>query len=100
MSTPAARFHADQPTSDELPLRLPARLGSSMTAPPLGPLELDLIVPACGNLGLAGRQLWLGRRYAGAQVRLWIDHQVIHLSADGSRSRPWPPGSPEPTCPG
>jgi transposase InsO family protein len=83
MSTPAARFHADQPTGDALPLRLPARLGSSTTAPPLGPLELDLIMPACGNLGLAGRQLWLGRRYAGAHVRLWIDHQVIHLSADG-----------------
>jgi hypothetical protein len=42
-----------------------------------------VVVPACGNLGLAGRQLWLGRRHAGRKVCLWIDHQVIHLSADG-----------------
>lgn len=82
MSTPAQRFHAAPPTGDGLPLRLPTQLRSSTPAP-LGPLELDLIVPACGNLGLAGRQLWLGRRYGGARVRLWIDHQVIHLSTDG-----------------
>jgi hypothetical protein len=42
-----------------------------------------VVVPACGNLGLAGRQLWLGRRHAGNKVSLWIDHQVIHLSTDG-----------------
>jgi hypothetical protein len=65
-----------------LPLRLPAQLGSSTPAP-LGPLELELVVPACGNLGLGGRQLWLGRRHAGKRIRLWISHQVIHLSADG-----------------
>jgi transposase InsO family protein len=82
MSTPAARFHAAG-GADGLPLRLPAQLESSTTTPALGPLELELVVPACGNLGLAGRQLWLGRRYAGARVQLWIDHQVIHLSADG-----------------
>ena len=80
MATPAARFHTDQPTGDALGLRLPAPLSPPA---PLGPLELELVVPACGNLGLAGRQLWLGRRYAGTRVRLWIDHQVIHLSADG-----------------
>jgi transposase InsO family protein len=83
MSTPAARFHTDQPTEQALPLRLPTQLGPGTPAPPLGPLELELTVPACGNLGLAGRQLWLGRRHAGTRVRLWIDHQVIHLSADG-----------------
>jgi transposase InsO family protein len=82
MATPAARFQADQPTGDALGLRLPAQLSSPVPAP-WGPLELELVVPACGNLGLAGRQLWLSRRYAGRKVRLWIDHQVIHLSADG-----------------
>jgi hypothetical protein len=82
MATPAARFHANQPTDDDLPLRLPAQLGSPTPAP-LGPLELELVVPACGNLAVAGRQLWLGRRHAGARVRLWIDHQVIHLSTGG-----------------
>jgi len=80
MATPAARFHTDQPTGDALGLRLPAQLSPPA---PLGPLELELVVPACGNLELAGRQLWLGRRYAGNRVRLWIDHQVIHLSTDG-----------------
>jgi hypothetical protein len=82
MSTPAVRFHIDQPTGDELLLRLPAPLSSPSPAP-WGPLELEVVVPACGNLGLAGRQVWLGRRYAGTRVRLWIDHQVIHLSTDG-----------------
>jgi transposase InsO family protein len=82
MRTPTARFHLTQPTGDALGLRLPAQLSPPVPAP-LGPLELELVVPTCGNLGLAGRQLWLGRRYAGAQVRLWIDHQVIHLSTDG-----------------
>jgi transposase InsO family protein len=83
MATPAARFHTTQSTDQHLPLRLPTQLGSWTPAPGLGPLELELTVPACGNLGLAGRQLWLGRRYAGKPVRLWIDHQVIHLSLDG-----------------
>jgi transposase InsO family protein len=81
MQTPAQRFHAAA-SGDGLPLRLPTQL--SLPGPaPLAPLELEVVVPACGNLGLAGRQLWLGRRYAGARVRLWIDHQVIHLSVDG-----------------
>jgi transposase InsO family protein len=79
MATPTVRFHTEQPTGDDLPLRLPAQLNSPVPAP-LGPLEIEVVVPACGNLGLAGRQLWLGRRHAGKQVRLWIDHQVIHLS--------------------
>lgn len=77
MRTPAQRFHAAA-DADGLPLRLPAPPSSPAPAP-WGPLELEMAMPACGNLGLAGRQLWLGRRYAGAQVRLWIDHQVVHL---------------------
>jgi hypothetical protein len=83
MCTPAQRFHAAPRTGDGLSLRLPTEFWSSPTAPALGPLELEVVVPACGNLALAGRQLWLGRCYAGARVRLWIDHQVIHLSLDG-----------------
>jgi integrase-like protein len=83
MATPAVRFHVHQLTGDDLPLRLPAQVESLPPIPPLGPLKLELVVPACGNLGLAGRQLWLGRRHAGNKVSLWIDHQVIHLSTDG-----------------
>ena len=83
MSTPSVRFHATPAPDQALPLRLPGELRSLVPAPPLGPLELEVVVPACGNLAVAGRQLWLGRRHAGAQVRLWIDHQVIHLSLGG-----------------
>jgi transposase InsO family protein len=83
MCTPAQRFHAASAAEEEgLPLRLPAQLQPSAPAR-LGPLELEVVVPACGNLGVAGRQLWLGRRHAGQQVHLWIDHRVIHLSVDG-----------------
>jgi Integrase core domain len=82
MSTPAARFHATPTPAPELAPRLPTELSPPVAAP-LGPLELELIVPACGNLAVAGRQLWVGRRHAGVRVRLWIDHQVIHLSVGG-----------------
>jgi transposase InsO family protein len=102
MGTPAVRLHTDQPTGDELPLRLPAQLSSPVPAP-WGPLELELVVPACGNLGLAGRQLWLGRRHAGNKVSLWINHQVIHLSLDGQllkdRGLPVHPGRGGPASP-
>jgi transposase InsO family protein len=87
MATPAARFHTHQPTDQELPLRPPTQLGPWTPALLLEPLELELTVPACGNLGLAGRQLWLGRRHADTRVRLWIDHQVIHLSVGGQLLR-------------
>jgi hypothetical protein len=65
-----------------LPLQLPRELGPPIPTP-LGPLQLEVVVPACGNLAVAGRQLWLGRRHAGRKLSLWIDHQVIHLSANG-----------------
>jgi transposase InsO family protein len=122
--TPAERFHAkpdpDQDAGAELPLWLPAALGhqrvgmaaaepvqvptpSTATAELAGtqaatrlPLEVDAQVPACGNLGVAGRQVWLGRRLAGrtVQVRLGrqlagrtvqvrLDGVTMHVSLDG-----------------
>jgi hypothetical protein len=84
MRTPADRFHATAPPAAQgLTLRLPRELAPPATPAPMTAVELDLVVPACGNLAVAGRQLWLGRRHAGTPVRLWIDAQVIHLSLDG-----------------
>jgi hypothetical protein len=44
-------------------------------------VELEVLVPASGNLQLVGRQLWLGRSLASQQVRIWADLRSIHLSA-------------------
>ena len=50
-----------------------------------GPVELDQVVPASGNMWLAGRQFWLGPARAGLTVRFWADTEVIHLSIAGAR---------------
>jgi hypothetical protein len=110
--TPAERFHAkpdhlDQDGEAELPLWLPAALDqehvgmaaaepvqlptpSTATAElaaiqpaPRLPLEVDAQVPACGNLGVAGRQVWLGRRLAGRRVQVRLDGATMHVSLDG-----------------
>jgi transposase InsO family protein len=111
--TPAERFHAkpdlDHPNQDAgaaLPLWLPAALGPQRvglptaepvrvqrppataaklagTNPTVLPLELDARVPACGNLGVAGRQVWLGRRLAGRTVQVRLDGATMHVSLDG-----------------
>jgi len=51
----------------------------------VGALELDKVVPASGNMALAGKQFWLGTRRAGMTVRFWVDVDVIHLLIDGAR---------------
>jgi hypothetical protein len=89
-----------------LPLWLPAALGEERAgvpaAEPVGvqmpaaaapnpaattatvlPLEVDACVPACGNLGVAGRQVWLGRRLAGRTVQVRLDGATMHVSLDG-----------------
>jgi Integrase core domain len=110
--TPAERFHTkpdlDHPDQDGgtvLPLWLPAALDPQRGMPaaePVGvqtppgaeanpagstatvlPLEVDATVPACGNLGVAGRQVWLGRRLAGRTVQVRLDGATMHLSLDG-----------------
>jgi hypothetical protein len=43
------------------------------------------VVPASGNLGVRGKQFWLGPARAGATVTFWADHDVIHLSIAGAR---------------
>jgi transposase InsO family protein len=108
--TPAERFHTkpdpDQDAGAVLPLWLPAALDQERVempaAHPVGvqtppaaeanpagttatvlPLEVDATVPACGNLGVAGRQVWLGRRLAGRTVQVRLDGATMHVSLDG-----------------
>nr|WP_245651395.1 IS481 family transposase [Streptosporangium amethystogenes] len=50
-----------------------------------GPIEFDRVVPASGNLGVAGKQFWLGPARAGQVITLWADVDVIHLLVGGVR---------------
>ena len=50
-----------------------------------GAVEFDRVVPASGNLQVAGKQFWLGPARAGVTVTFWADHDVIHLLAGGAR---------------
>ena len=103
MATPADRF-APVPDAERqaLPLRLPAVLVAApalapeapkpervLPLPPLAPtpgaVEFDRVVPASGNLAVAGKQFWLGPERAGVTVTFWADHDVIHLLAGGAR---------------
>ncbi|MCC5578595.1 hypothetical protein IMZ11_23490 [Microtetraspora sp. AC03309] len=67
-----------------------------------GPIEFERVVPASGNLGVAGKQFWLGTSHAEQVITFWADVNVIHLLAGGvrlkslriRRRRIWPPCSP------
>jgi len=50
-----------------------------------GPVEFDRIVPASGNMAVAGRQFWLGPIRSGQTVRFWASVEVIHLMIGGVR---------------
>lgn len=50
-----------------------------------GAVEFERVVPASGNLGVAGKQFWLGPVRAGVTVTFWADHELIHLSIAGAR---------------
>jgi transposase InsO family protein len=50
-----------------------------------GAIEFDRVVPASGNMWLAGKQLWLGPARAGQTVRFWADCELIHLLVGGAR---------------
>jgi transposase InsO family protein len=115
MAVPADRFDTAaakaKTTRDEqlLPLKLPAVLTDAMTAgtapdPVEGMLEparedtilpgrrwvgdaveFDRVVPASGNMSVAGKQFWLGPARAGTVVTFWADPDVIHLLIAGVR---------------
>ncbi|WUO30105.1 IS481 family transposase [Streptomyces sp. NBC_00286] len=50
-----------------------------------GPVEFERVVPASGNLQVAGKQFWLGPVRSGLTVTFWADTQVIHLLIAGAR---------------
>jgi hypothetical protein len=95
---PAERFgrvHTGQVPA-ALALRLPRDTEPATAAPTpaaptrpavpgvAGAVELDVVVPACGNLGLAGQRLWLGPRHARRTMTVRADLTSIHLSLDGT----------------
>jgi transposase InsO family protein len=113
MAFPAARFAAV--AGDALGLRIPAELASppapagsdAALAPddreapvPVpaaeggGPqglaVELDRVVPASGNLQLAGQQIWLGPAMTGRTVRLHAGLDRVHVLLDGFRVKTLP----------
>jgi hypothetical protein len=53
-------------------------------------VEICRQVPASGNLGVCGRQFWLGPRLGGVIVRMWIDTTVVHLMRDDVRLKTLP----------
>jgi transposase InsO family protein len=114
MATPAARFKPiPEAERKALPLRLPANL-SEAPAPPPTPrpapeaevvpevveappvvvypdaVEIERVVPGCGNLRVLGQQFWIGPALAGAVLRLWIDPISVHLSVAGRRLKTLP----------
>ncbi len=99
--TPSDRF-APVPVAQRglvelwLPPALEAAAGTSepdagpapgpVVAPPgSGAVEFDRVVPASGNLQVAGKQFWLGPARAGTVIRFWADCDLVHLSAGGVR---------------
>ncbi len=97
--TPADRFTPIAAAEREkLQLWLPPALATSSpaaleaTAPETavtvwsgGPVALDRVVPASGNMVLAGKQFWLGPARSGQVVRFWASVDVIHLFIGGTR---------------
>ncbi|MGW3608174.1 IS481 family transposase [Micromonospora sp. NPDC005161] len=111
MAFPADRFTAE-PAEEQLPLRLPPALTTTVPAPrrplpaplasppsawqatvPAAPVaagddvglavEVTRVVPASGNLTVCGQQFWLSPTRAGLPVTLWADTTVVHLLIDG-----------------
>jgi hypothetical protein len=106
MAVPADRFStaAARAGQELLPLRLPAVLALAPSgASPIpaaageprvpsgrgqhggGPVEFERVVPASGNMQVAGRQFWLGPQRAGLTVTFWAGTDVSHLLIAGAR---------------
>ncbi|MGA5123066.1 IS481 family transposase [Streptomyces pseudogriseolus] len=109
MAVPASRF-VPRPRSeqDALPVVLPARLDpvpapAAPEPPPepvaavwpmaegeVGAIEVERVVPASGNLGLRGQQIWFGPALAGTTVTLRIDVNRLHVLIGGGRHKTLP----------
>jgi transposase InsO family protein len=69
------------PLVPEVDLRPPA---AHRDLDALAPVELERVVPASGNLAVAGQQFWLGTQRTGRTVTFWIDTTTVHLAVDGN----------------
>ncbi|MFC8838505.1 IS481 family transposase [Streptomyces griseoincarnatus] len=69
------------PVSPGLPELVPAPVAVEAG----GPVEFERVVPASGNLQVAGKQFWLGPARSGLTVTFWADTSVIHLLIAGTR---------------
>jgi transposase InsO family protein len=112
MAVPADRFSTARAQAEQalLPLRLPSVIAltpvpsapaekpqtpAEAASAPVpdsaprpyqgGPVEFERVVPASGNMQVAGRQFWLGPARAGMVVTFWADTAVIHLLISGAR---------------
>jgi transposase InsO family protein len=107
MAVPADRFSTARAKAEQdlLPLRLPSVINLALippgdaepqaTAEPVrvpvpaayhsGPVEFERVVPASGNMQVAGRQFWLGPARAGMVVTFWASTEIIHLLISGAR---------------
>jgi transposase InsO family protein len=115
MAFPADRFHRPPgPDPDPLAVWRPPQLATigdqaagvgdedsgdmAVVSPPvdrepvrrLDAIEVDRVVPASGNLSIAGQQFWLGPRHAGQPVAFWIDTTTVHVSLDGRHHKTLP----------
>ncbi|MFD1054466.1 IS481 family transposase [Terrabacter terrigena] len=76
-------------------------VGRSTLTPPAGrrgepgwgpalAVEVDRVVPECGNLAVRPQQFWFGPALAGRAVRLWISTTTVHVMLDGQRVKTLP----------
>ena len=85
MAVPASRFRPGQGGPGEPGLVVARDVDPPPPTGDPGPVELEVLVPASGNLQLVGRQVWVGHALAGQQVRIWADLRSIHLSGGDGR---------------
>lgn len=71
--------------ASEAPAVLPEVVPAAVPVESGGPVEFERVVPASGNLQVAGKQFWLGPARSGLTVTFWADTQVIHLLIAGAR---------------
>ncbi|MEV4917984.1 IS481 family transposase [Streptomyces tirandamycinicus] len=81
---PPQRTPPAEPEPVDVP-PVPDGLPELVAAEPGGPVEFERVVPASGNLQVAGKQFWLGPTRSGLTVTFWADTSVIHLLIAGTR---------------
>ncbi len=68
-----------------VPAGPPEPVPAAVPVGPGGPVEFERVVPASGNLQVAGKQFWLGPARSGLTVTFWADTSLIHLLIAGAR---------------